>query len=346
MLGLVALFLIGALVSAPRIEAEVRQEVANRFDGAGVRATQVTSDGQGIAVQVEAAAKDEAFLHALAKSTQCDTWAGQLTCPTSASISLHETKAAPALLEHRAHPFTIARTGNAVTLTGEVPNLVERDRILGMAGQHFDIVNNELKISNNAASPAYSRAADQALAVVSHLNGGQAVWSGAALSVNGVANSGSIANAQQQFSALGSGRILGEFDVRSDNDLSIGDTASSHQSCNEQFGDIMRNATVRFRTGSAVIDDGNEDLLNRLADTARACPGQLKIAGHTDSRGDATMNEALSLARATAVRDALARLGVQSERLTAIGVGEAQPIDDNETNAGRARNRRIELTVE
>ena len=72
----------------------------------------------------------------------------------------------------------------------------------------------------------------------------------------------------------------------------------------------------------------------------------LTIEGHTDSRGDADMNEALSRARAQAVRDALAQLGIDGERMSAVGYGETQPIADNATSEGRARNRRIAIVVD
>lgn len=339
MLGLAALFLFGALVTAPKIQAEVRQQVADRFDGAGVIATDVASDGQGVAVQAQAAAKDTVYLQALAKSTQCETWAGRLTCPTKVSLRLDQLdvipEAAPAVLERRAHPFTIARTANGITLTGEVPNLAEHDRILGVAGEHFEMVSDELTISNDTASINYSRVADRALAVVSHLNDGQASWSGESLSVTGVANNDAVATARQQFAALGSGSIIGEFDVRSIDD--------DRASCNDIFGNLLSNTTVRFRTNSATIDDGNEELLSQLADTARTCAGELIVEGHTDSRGDAKMNEALSRARASAVRSALIELGIETDRLTVAGYGESQPIADNDTSDGRARNRRIAI---
>ncbi len=336
-LGLALLFLFGALFMAPRIEAEVREQVASRFDGAGVTTTDVASDGQGVSVQAEALDKDTIYLQALAKSTQCDTWVGQLTCPTSVSIVIDEAEAAPAALAERPHPFMVARTGNAVTLTGEVPDLAEHNRILEVAGEHFDIVTSELTISNEQATETYSRAADVSLAIVNHLNDGQASWSGQALSVNGIANAGAVTAAREQFDALGSGSVLGDFDVRALND---------EQSCNEKFGDIFSNATVRFQTGSAAIDAGNNELLERLAELARNCPGNLTIEGHTDGRGDADMNKALSLARAAAVRDALTNLGIDADRLTATGLGATQPIADNTTAEGRARNRRIAITVD
>ena len=150
--GLVLLFLFGALFTAPRIEADIRDQVASRFGSVGVVAPEVTSNGQGVNVRAEAVDKDTIYLEALAKSTQCDTWAGQLTCPTSVNVVVEQAEAVPAVLMRRPHPFTVVKNGNSVRLTGEVPNVVEHDRVLGLAGQHFEIVTDELTVTNEPAT--------------------------------------------------------------------------------------------------------------------------------------------------------------------------------------------------
>lgn len=334
--GLALLFLFGALFMAPRIEAEVREQVASRFDGVGVVTTEVASDGQGVKVHARAPDKDTVYLRALARSTQCSTWAGRLTCPTSANIVVEPVEAAPAVLTPRPHPFTVTRTENAVTLTGEVPNLEEHDRIVGAAGRHFDTVTDELTISNGWPADNDARAADTALALANNLTTGKASWSGQALSVTGTASAVAVAAARGQFDAFGSGPLLGNFDVRAVNGA---------QKCNEEFSDILSNANVRFETNSATIGAGNEELLERLAELAQRCPGNLTIEGHTDSRGNAAMNQALSLARAMAVRDALTGRGVNTDRVTATGLGATQPIAENATADGRAKNRRIAVII-
>lgn len=334
-LGLLLLF--GALFMAPRIEAEVRGEVAARISAAGLTATGVASSGQGVNIEAVVPREQEIYVEAIAKATQCDTWAGQLTCPTTVSVDVVEPQAAPALQSVRPHPFTVEKTANAVLLSGEVPNLEEHDRIVHAAGQQFDEITNMLSVSNDAAGPNYSHAADQAIMVASRLDSGTASWSGEVLSVQGVAAAGSIADVQQQFGAINDESLRGDFDVRS-----LVDRAS----CNADFGAALTEASVRFRTGSAEIDSGNEQLLARLADLANNCPGNLTIAGHTDSQGDADMNEGLSRARAAAVLDALATLGISAERMQAVGYGAAQPIADNATSVGRAQNRRIAITID
>lgn len=335
-LGLLALFVFGAMVTAPRIEAEVRDEVAGRLDGTGVTINTVSSDGQGVRVAAEGAADNETYLRALAESTRCSTWAGPLTCPTAVDVSLDAPMVLPEPAD-RAHPFAVTRAQNAVTLSGEVPSVAERERIVSMAGAQFDIVNDALTVSNEAATANYPRAADRALAVLGQLQEGRASWSGEALSVTGAAQAAAVDAALSQFQAMGSGSVLGEFDVRA---------LVDEDSCNNEFAEILSGASIRFRTSSAEIDAGNNELLERLVAQARRCDGNLRIAGHTDSRGDAAMNQALSFARAASVRDALVSMGISADRLAAEGLGESAPIADNATAAGRAVNRRIVIAVD
>jgi OOP family OmpA-OmpF porin len=72
----------------------------------------------------------------------------------------------------------------------------------------------------------------------------------------------------------------------------------------------------------------------------------VSVEGHTDSRGTDAYNERLSVRRATAVRDYLVRHGIDAQRLTVRGFGESQPVASNETDDGRAQNRRVELRVQ
>jgi OmpA-OmpF porin, OOP family len=72
---------------------------------------------------------------------------------------------------------------------------------------------------------------------------------------------------------------------------------------------------------------------------------EIEISGHTDSKGAEIYNETLSQGRSQSVVDYLASQGIENGRLTARGYGEVKPIDTNDTEAGRANNRRVEFTV-
>jgi len=69
------------------------------------------------------------------------------------------------------------------------------------------------------------------------------------------------------------------------------------------------------------------------------------VAGHTDSTGDAGYNQSLSERRADAARNYLVGAGLDSDRITAMGLGEDEPVDTNDTEAGRRANRRVEIAI-
>lgn len=103
---------------------------------------------------------------------------------------------------------------------------------------------------------------------------------------------------------------------------------------------------VSFDTGSADIKPNLAPVLNRFAQTLNANPvTTVRVIGHTDSRGSDAINNPLSINRAASVRDYLGARGVQASRIAIDGRGSHEPIADNSTDAGRARNRRVEIFV-
>ena len=119
------------------------------------------------------------------------------------------------------------------------------------------------------------------------------------------------------------------------------DAAAS--ACEKSLAEIVAQTKIEFATASAIIQPRSAPVLDALAQAASQCPGRLMIEGHTDSTGSPQTNRALSLARAEAVRAALARRGLAQDRLQAQGLGDERPLADNGHAEGRARNRRIEF---
>lgn len=103
---------------------------------------------------------------------------------------------------------------------------------------------------------------------------------------------------------------------------------------------------VTFAFDSANLRPEFHGTLDRVAETLREY-GQtiIEIAGHTDSVGSEQYNQSLSERRARAVADYLVARGVSRDRLIIVGAGETRPVASNETEAGRAENRRVEVTV-
>ncbi|MFY1665664.1 DotU family type VI secretion system protein [Pseudomonas sp. Pseu.R1] len=104
-----------------------------------------------------------------------------------------------------------------------------------------------------------------------------------------------------------------------------------------------------FASGSATIVDDFQPLMLRIADAIRKVKGQVRITGHSDNRPIATLrfpsNWALSQARAEQVLQILAAKTGQPERFSAEGRSDTEPVASNATVEGRAKNRRVEITV-
>jgi outer membrane protein OmpA-like peptidoglycan-associated protein len=100
---------------------------------------------------------------------------------------------------------------------------------------------------------------------------------------------------------------------------------------------------VHFGSDSATLDADSGPRLDRVVEylTHRASV-RIRIEGHTDSAGNARHNQQLSEARANAVRDYLVAHGIDAGRIETVGYGGARPVAPNDTEAGRAENRRIE----
>lgn len=99
-----------------------------------------------------------------------------------------------------------------------------------------------------------------------------------------------------------------------------------------------------FEYNSAHIYEESYPILNKLVDyLLNEGDAQFEIAGHTDDVGSDEDNLILSRNRANAVRDYLIARGIEADRLIAMGYGESEPIADNETEDGRAKNRRTEV---
>lgn len=114
-------------------------------------------------------------------------------------------------------------------------------------------------------------------------------------------------------------------------------------------GDTIRLSipgNITFATGQANIMTNFYPVLNDVAKVLnRYEKTKLSIEGHTDSVGDATFNQQLSIQRANSVAAYLESTGTAGQRLQTLGFGESQPLTSNDTAQGRQQNRRVELRV-
>ncbi|MBA3997285.1 MAG: hypothetical protein C0489_04610 [Candidatus Accumulibacter sp.] len=103
---------------------------------------------------------------------------------------------------------------------------------------------------------------------------------------------------------------------------------------------------ISFDSGRYEIKSNLRPILDRFASTLNQNPvTTVRIIGHTDSTGSDAVNGPLSINRASATRDYLAARGVATNRIAIDGRGAREPVADNNTTAGRAANRRVEIFV-
>lgn len=103
---------------------------------------------------------------------------------------------------------------------------------------------------------------------------------------------------------------------------------------------------IFFETAKFDLKESSEVELKKLYDFMVKNPNiKIEISGHTDNIGNASSNKTLSKNRAESVKSYLQSLGIESTRMNAVGYGADQPIADNKTEEGRAKNRRTEFSI-
>lgn len=101
---------------------------------------------------------------------------------------------------------------------------------------------------------------------------------------------------------------------------------------------------ILFDTGKADIKPESAQALDEIVKLLQADPAlKLHVVGHTDNTGTLEGNSTLSMARAKSVVKALTESGIATQRLNAFGCGQYAPVSTNDTEEGRAKNRRVEL---
>ena len=125
--------------------------------------------------------------------------------------------------------------------------------------------------------------------------------------------------------------------------------AASEAAAVEREGNLLSvifKGDVTFDTNSARIRAGLYNELDRVASVVNQYPQTvIRVEGHTDSTGSESYNMDLSRRRAEAVRSHLGQRGVAGSRMEVVGYGESSPIASNASEAGRMRNRRVEIKI-
>ncbi|WP_407149096.1 OmpA family protein [Bradyrhizobium sp. ORS 86] len=259
--------------------------------------------------------------------------------PEGYSIATNDVQAPPYVFQAYKDPVALT-----LTLTGYVPDNTTHAALVAAAGRKFfsEKVVDNLKASMGAPS-GFAAAVVPALGALSRLSTGTLVVSDREVKLSGDALYDAAAG--QIRSGLGKEFPQG-WQYKAEVTVKPPSAPVDASVCQQLFADILVKGRIRFESGKADIVPDSVGLLDRLIETAMRCPTtNIEIAGHTDSDGDEAANQALSEKRAQAVVDYLVRAGLPANRFTAVGFGSTQPVAGNDTEDGKAQNRRIDFVV-
>ena len=259
--------------------------------------------------------------------------------PEGFSIAANEIKAPPYIFQAYKDPVALT-----LTLTGDVPDNNVRTAIVAASSRKFfsEKVVDNLKTSLGAPS-GFANAVVPALGALSRLSTGTLVVSDREVKLSGDALYDA---APGQLRANLTRDLPQGFQLKADVSVKPAAAPVDATVCQQLFTEVLAKGTIRFESGRSSLDSDSAGLLDHLVETALRCPAtKIDVAGHTDADGEVAVNQALSEKRAQAVVDYLVKAGLPAGRFTAIGYGSTQPVADNDTDEGKARNRRIEFIV-
>jgi OOP family OmpA-OmpF porin len=259
--------------------------------------------------------------------------------PEGFAVAANEIKAPPYVFQANKDPVAVT-----LTLTGYVPDNAVHAQLAAAATRKFfsEKVIDNLKASVGAPA-GFAAAVVPALGALSRLSTGTLVVSDREVKLSGDALYD--AAAAQIRAGLARDFPAGWL-VKDEISVKPASAPVDATVCQQLFSDLLARGKIRFESGRASIDPDSAGLLDRLIETALRCSNaDIEIAGHTDTDGEDAFNQSLSEKRAQAVTDYLVKAGLPASRFTATGYGSTQPIASNDTDEGKAQNRRIEFTV-
>jgi OOP family OmpA-OmpF porin len=259
--------------------------------------------------------------------------------PEGYSVAANDIKAPPYIFQAYKDPVAVT-----LTLTGYVPDNNVHAALVAAAGRKFfsEKVVDNLKASVGAPN-GFANAVVPALGALSRLSTGTLVVSDREVKLSGDALYEAAAN--QIRAGLGKDFPQG-FQFKPEISVKPAAAPVDATVCQQLFGDLLGKARIRFESGKADIVADSAGLLDRLIETALRCPTvNIEISGHTDTDGEEATNQTLSEKRAQAVTDYMVRAGLPANRFLPVGYGSAQPIAGNDTDEGKAQNRRIDFVV-
>ena len=239
-------------------------------------------------------------------------------------------------------PLSVLRNGNDFTLTGILPDIPARDSLLAALnaalGPGINLID-KIDIAAGAVAPDFG-GISALLKAAADIPNFRFTVEGATLTLTGTAPSEEIK------AGVEAAAKSGWPDLQVINNIAITGAAPSCDNLQATI-DADLAAPVKFETGSDRLTADGKQQLAAVVPSVKACAGvKLTVVGHTDSTGTDAINQPLSENRAKAVAAYLVSQGIPADSVSSEGVGSSQPVASNDTEAGRAQNRRTEIEVD
>jgi peptidoglycan-binding protein ArfA len=238
-------------------------------------------------------------------------------------------------------PLSILRNGQDFTLSGILPDLAAKNSLLAALkaalGGGVNLID-KIEIAAGATAPGFD-GLDAVLKAAADVPDFRFTVEGGTLTLTGTAPS------EEVKAAVEAAAKAGWPNVRIINNIAIKGAAPSCDNLQATV-DAGLAAPIKFQTGSAALTGDGQQQLSTVVTAIKACPAvKLTVVGHTDNTGDDAINNPLSKSRAEAVAAYLVSQGIPADSVSSEGAGSSQPVASNDTAAGRAQNRRTEITV-
>jgi len=238
-------------------------------------------------------------------------------------------------------PLSILRNGKDFTLTGLLPDLAIKDKLLGVLkaalGGGVNLID-KIDIAAGATAPDFA-GLGALLNAATDIPDFRFTVQGDTLTLTGTAPSEDVR------AAVEAAARAGWPNVEIVNNIAIKGAAVS---CDNLQATVSADLAVplKFQTGSDKLSPDGQQQLSAAVPAIKACPeAKLTVIGHTDNTGTDAINLPLSENRAKSVAAYLVSQGIPAGSITSKGAGSTEPVAGNDTEAGRAENRRTEIKV-
>ena len=248
------------------------------------------------------------------------------------AIVVPEPQPEPKIVATEDYRVAVSRQGRKTILTGEVADQETLDAVLAAAKQAFagDEIVSEMTISPTVKSFDSALLGGVFASMNTVTDASLSVTPGEWVLGGSVASDAEAGQLSQRISEALPGNLPGQFR----NNVEV----IAPIDCKT----IVSGVNIEFATGKSALTDAGKKLVLRLVDCLTG--NSYEIVGHSDSVGNADFNRALSLKRATAVRDYLSEIGLDTSNVVVTGKGEDEPLVDDQ-GRGDPRNRRIEFRI-